>query len=126
MVFFFQAEDGIRDRDVTGVQTCALPIFTGGWFAPAQGGVFAPGETGELVERLRAWGAVGVGQSSWGPALYGIAGDPGASRALAERVRAAVGAGGLVYEGGFSVGGARVWREGSAGSGPKGGSSPGD
>src|SRR3989442_9775518 len=26
-VFFFQAEDGIRDADVTGVQTCALPIF---------------------------------------------------------------------------------------------------
>src|SRR5207248_8174805 len=25
-VFFFQAEDGIRDRTVTGVQTCALPI----------------------------------------------------------------------------------------------------
>src|SRR5699024_11753986 len=24
----FQAEDGIRDRNVTGVQTCALPIFT--------------------------------------------------------------------------------------------------
>src|SRR5215468_12357407 len=24
--FFFQAEDGIRDRDVTGVQTCDLPI----------------------------------------------------------------------------------------------------
>ena len=24
--FFFQAEDGIRDRSVTGVQTCALPI----------------------------------------------------------------------------------------------------
>src|SRR5437762_4282878 len=28
--FFFQAEDGIRDTSVTGVQTCALPIFTGG------------------------------------------------------------------------------------------------
>src|SRR5438067_8880454 len=27
--FFFQAEDGIRDRNVTGVQTCALPIFKG-------------------------------------------------------------------------------------------------
>src|SRR3989442_11448523 len=25
--FFFQAEDGIRDADVTGVQTCALPIY---------------------------------------------------------------------------------------------------
>src|SRR5438067_3063045 len=37
--FFFQAEDGIRDRNVTGVQTCALPIFSeahdsryAGWF----------------------------------------------------------------------------------------------
>src|SRR5260370_2107824 len=26
VVFFFQAEDGIRDSSVTGVQTCALPI----------------------------------------------------------------------------------------------------
>src|SRR5215813_14708346 len=31
--FFFQAEDGIRDADVTGVQTCALPI----WAAEAEG-----------------------------------------------------------------------------------------
>src|SRR5690625_7581976 len=28
MFFFFQAEDGIRDGHVTGVQTCALPILT--------------------------------------------------------------------------------------------------
>src|SRR2546430_3628302 len=28
--FFFQAEDGIRDLTVTGVQTCALPILRGG------------------------------------------------------------------------------------------------
>src|SRR2546430_11865614 len=27
--FFFQAEDGIRDLTVTGVQTCALPIYRG-------------------------------------------------------------------------------------------------
>ena len=26
IIFFFQAEDGIRDTSVTGVQTCALPI----------------------------------------------------------------------------------------------------
>src|SRR2546425_5005993 len=26
-IFFFQAEDGIRDKLVTGVQTCALPIY---------------------------------------------------------------------------------------------------
>src|SRR5690606_40895828 len=31
LVFFFQAEDGIRDFHVTGVQTCALPI----WFVAA-------------------------------------------------------------------------------------------
>src|SRR2546430_2544875 len=35
-VFFFQAEDGIRDLTVTGVQTCALPIFVGHSF----GGLF--------------------------------------------------------------------------------------
>src|SRR5256885_9592161 len=27
-IFFFQAEDGIRDYKVTGVQTCALPIWS--------------------------------------------------------------------------------------------------
>src|SRR5690606_39592113 len=30
-LFFFQAEDGIRDFHVTGVQTCALPIFARGY-----------------------------------------------------------------------------------------------
>src|SRR5205807_3065176 len=29
-LFFFQAEDGIRDYTVTGVQTCALPIYIRG------------------------------------------------------------------------------------------------
>src|SRR5438876_3292745 len=33
--FFFQAEDGIRDGRVTGVQTCALPIYPGRSVAPA-------------------------------------------------------------------------------------------
>src|SRR3712207_7804247 len=39
-VFFFQAEDGIRDIGVTGVQTCALPIsllfFAPDWGFPAR------------------------------------------------------------------------------------------
>src|SRR5437764_15336561 len=34
--FFFQAEDGIRDTSVTGVQTCALPISTPAAPAPFQ------------------------------------------------------------------------------------------
>src|SRR5687767_15651571 len=36
--FFFQAEDGIRDKLVTGVQTCALPIFDAASTTPARGG----------------------------------------------------------------------------------------
>src|SRR2546421_12929598 len=41
--FFFQAEDGIRDLIVTGVQTCALPISQA---------VAEQGATNDLLERL--------------------------------------------------------------------------
>src|SRR2546427_7437878 len=34
LFFFFQAEDGIRDLTVTGVQTCALPIYEVGPVGP--------------------------------------------------------------------------------------------
>src|SRR2546430_7977818 len=40
--FFFQAEDGIRDLTVTGVQTCALPIYNGHIYSEA-GQVRKPG-----------------------------------------------------------------------------------
>src|SRR5260370_12491887 len=36
LFFFFQAEDGIRDSSVTGVQTCALPISQDGCCAGAR------------------------------------------------------------------------------------------
>src|SRR5260370_10241963 len=38
LIFFFQAEDGIRDSSVTGVQTCALPIFVPSWRGSARHG----------------------------------------------------------------------------------------
>src|SRR3712207_7296031 len=39
-IFFFQAEDGIRDIGVTGVQTCALPIWrTSSWSAAGSPGL---------------------------------------------------------------------------------------
>src|SRR5699024_11883174 len=38
--FFFQAEDGIRDRNVTGVQTCALPISSTRCLIPCRSGYF--------------------------------------------------------------------------------------
>src|SRR5207249_8321569 len=43
---FFQAEDGIRDRNVTGVQTCALPIF---FLA------IAPGRARSMADRCVLW-----------------------------------------------------------------------
>src|SRR5205809_5143428 len=45
--FFFQAEDGIRDVAVTGVQTCALPIYGASWH-PVGGSLnFSPGQNAE-------------------------------------------------------------------------------
>src|SRR5256885_2916008 len=49
-VFFFQAEDGIRDYKVTGVQTCALPIFC----ALSSGAAFAQQAEGPWMVRVRA------------------------------------------------------------------------
>ena len=83
---------------------------TGGWFAPAQGGTFAPGATRALVRRLAEWGAAGVGQSSWGPTVYGIVdGDEEAAR-LVERVQGELGPAGQVFAGPFRSEGARLWR----------------
>lgn len=45
----------------------------GSYFAPVQGGVFATREGAELAELLLSAGAAGVGQSSWGPTVYGFA-----------------------------------------------------
>src|SRR5437016_7049264 len=52
--FFFQAEDGIRDWSVTGVQTCALPIFR-------------QGDRDELTRNLPGIRAGGSTCSRWRP-----------------------------------------------------------
>src|SRR5687768_17697230 len=51
-LFFFQAEDGIRDVAVTGVQTCALPIFRLDGF---EGGLLAYLDEGEGREVIGRW-----------------------------------------------------------------------
>src|SRR2546429_2754144 len=60
LFFFFQAEDGIRDVAVTGVQTCALPI----WAAARW-----------LRRRAELYAAAGAG----GHRLHTGAGDPSAT-----------------------------------------------
>lgn len=89
----------------------AVQRITGGWFAEQQGGIFAPGPSERLVHDMAGWGAVGVGQSSWGPAVYGLVDSEDAARELAGRVRESMPRG-SVFEGGFAAGGARVWRGG--------------
>jgi beta-RFAP synthase len=100
------------DLDMFGRALTEIQEITGQWFAEAQGGTFAPGPGRDLVRRFAEWGAAGVGQSSWGPAVYGIVDGADAGRRLAERAREALGSAERVYEGPFCSEGARVWRSG--------------
>jgi beta-ribofuranosylaminobenzene 5'-phosphate synthase len=92
-----------------GQALSAVQRITGSWFAGQQGGVFAPGETERLISSMADWGAAGVGQSSWGPAAYGLVDSADAGTELVQRVRRAMGEKGSVFEGGFAAQGARVW-----------------
>src|SRR3712207_7884955 len=72
--FFFQAEDGIRDIGVTGVQTCALPISVEDLGPAAEGG--------KRDEQLGG----GLGQPE--PASIGLERDEVAPRQVLEQVGA--------------------------------------
>src|SRR5437762_12672988 len=52
LVFFFQAEDGIRDTSVTGVQTCALPISCR---VPSRNVVYSRAKMAPPVRRLASF-----------------------------------------------------------------------
>jgi beta-RFAP synthase len=98
------------DLERFGSALTAIQTITGGWFAAVQGGTFTPGATAALVRQMIEWGAAGVGQSSWGPAVYGIVENDDAARRLVEKIQTTLGAAGRVYEGPFRTVGARVWR----------------
>jgi beta-RFAP synthase len=99
------------DLPAFGRALTQIQEITGHWFASVQGGAFAQGASEELVRLMRAAGAPGVGQSSWGPAVYGIVAGEAAGAALAAQARAFLGDGGSVYEGSFPTHGARVSRK---------------
>jgi beta-ribofuranosylaminobenzene 5'-phosphate synthase len=61
-----------------------------------------------LVDALLRLGAAGAGQSSWGPAVYGIVGDEQAGRELARRMDAELAGGGRVELVRFDNRGAQV------------------
>jgi beta-RFAP synthase len=56
-------------------------------FAPVQGGPYAGPRVAELVSFVRGQGVRGVGQSSWGPAVFAVVGGVEQAEDLAHRIR---------------------------------------
>ena len=100
------------DGDVRGFGAALSEIqcINGRWFAPEQGGAFAPGVGAALIEHMRRAGAAGVGQSSWGPAVYGIVGSAADAAGVADAARDLLGGSGGVLVSPFANRGAHVWR----------------
>ena len=76
-----------HDLEEFGGALTRIQQLVGDAFADVQGGRFHP-RAGALVEALLHHGAAGAGQSSWGPAVYGVVGSEASGRELAERMDA--------------------------------------
>jgi beta-RFAP synthase len=81
--------------------------LVGEMFLPVVGGRFAHARVAELVEELLAEGAAGAGQSSWGPAVYGLFGGDDAAGRVAQRFAARLGRHGRAFATSFNNSGAR-------------------
>jgi len=100
---------GLAERDLAefGAALTRVQRLVGESFASVQGGVFHP-RAGDLVDALLRLGAAGAGQSSWGPAVYGIVGDEQAGSELARRMDTELAGGGRVEVVSFDNRGAQV------------------
>jgi beta-RFAP synthase len=98
-----------RDLAEFGGALTRVQQLVGDAFAPVQGGRFHP-RAGALVDALLRGGAAGAGQSSWGPAVYGVAGSEAAGRDLARHMTRVVGGEGSVDLVTFDNRGAHVER----------------
>ena len=100
---------GLVERDLAefGEALTRLQRLVGESFAPVQGGVFHPQAAG-LVDLLLRLGAAGAGQSSWGPAVYGIVGDEQTGQEIVARAREQAGDAASVDLVAFDNRGARV------------------
>jgi beta-RFAP synthase len=97
-----------RDVGEFGAALTRIQELVGDSFAAVQGGRFHP-RAGALVEALLRFGAAGAGQSSWGPAAYGVVGSEAAGRELARRMQDVTGEGSVELVA-FDNRGARVER----------------
>jgi beta-ribofuranosylaminobenzene 5'-phosphate synthase len=96
-----------RDLAEFGAALTALQRLVGDAFASVQGGTFHP-RSGPLVEALLRLGAAGAGQSSWGPAAYGLFGREAEAHVVARRLEAEFGMPGRVEVVRFDNAGARA------------------
>jgi len=77
-----------RDLPAFGAALSDLQAHMGAIFAPAQGGMYTMPRAATIIEDLSRSGFVGIGQSSWGPTLYGFSDlPPDEVRARADRLR---------------------------------------
>jgi beta-RFAP synthase len=61
-----------HDIECFGDALTKIQVLTGNHFAQAQGGIYSSPTAAECIEFMKKTGAHGVGQSSWGPALYAV------------------------------------------------------
>jgi beta-ribofuranosylaminobenzene 5'-phosphate synthase len=75
-----------------GAALSRIQRLVGDAFAPVQGGTFHP-QAAPLVDALLRLGAAGAGQSSWGPAVYGLVGSEQEGREIVRGLEAELGGG---------------------------------
>jgi len=77
---------GLAEKDIEsfGDALTKIQVLTGNYFAQAQGGTYSSPVAAECIDFMRKAGAYGVGQSSWGPAIYAIVKQQQAKQMLAK------------------------------------------
>ena len=98
-----------EDLTTFGFGLTEIQRLVGEMFRPIQGEHFAHPLVAEVVAELLAGGAAGAGQSSWGPAVYGLVRGDEAARSLARRVEDRLEGRGVVLATAFNNRGARCW-----------------
>jgi beta-RFAP synthase len=73
-----------HDIESFGDALTRIQILIGDYFAQAQGGTYSSSVAAECIGFMKQMGAYGVGQSSWGPALYAVVKQEQAKGALAK------------------------------------------
>ena len=74
-----------KELESFGDALTQIQIITGNAFANVQGGTYSSPASAECIRHMRQLGIQGVGQSSWGPALYGVV-----SKEDAKKIRAKI------------------------------------